>query len=1079
MGISVLSRVKLLCMMLGTLLAALSARAQTPEINPKVVLQTLPYGGVEIAAWTPDDRYIVTASDASRTVLIWDAATGYVIDRIGLPGGESQTSISSKRLTGMSVAPDGNSVSIQETRYNAAAGKFDSAVFTGNRRFSYNIDLATRAVRVSAVGGGLSRTTATGSDLIDVQANMEADARDRVGRARDARNALEAQVEGAGSGEVQQASILPPLPASHDGKRSLHRTRDGMLIREEGQEDVPLKLERNLRIRDAALSPDGVLLAMLPEPVVVEGEQAKPGSTVEIFDFTTGQYYYPVSLPGDYREVEWVADRQLFATGGTARGALIDAVEAKVVQWVEPHCHLKARPDGSFYGAGLANCSDGGDFAIRRFDPDINKWLALADLGLEAGTRIGEMVMSPTGATLAALTVSAAGQYRFIILDAQSGAIRKSRDYAGEGAVSKILLLNDDTLFVSADGGNATWFIKEDDWQPAPLQSSQTRFVEADDFVVVAAGLGDDRIDIVDVDSGERLPGLTFGRVVAGGFVPDTTVFWALSAHEGLRMWDTADANWQILLTTYFFPDQGFVSVTPQGRYDTNLGPDTGMFRWLVPDRPFQSLAPQTFMRDYFTPGLTQAMMNCSAQQDCGVAFKELAPIAELNRILPEVEIVGIEQGNVPNFIRVTVAAREGEDKSAPAGKTRSGLYNLRLFRDFRFADQYPNDQDLEPQEELLDWRNANKLVDDDDKPDDGIYHKTFDIFLPTAADKAEPFFTAYAFNEDRVKSETVAYADYVRPPMPPKKPRAFVVTIGIDAYDEKRLALDYAAADARLLGKRLSKIPGYEMRNLVVAAEPANKVRPTADIVNLIFAMLAGFDRKSGLELLAAAGIDGSIIEASEPDDIVIISFSGHGWADKYRNFYLVPSDGVWPEGEQEPHDRSLVNMAEMTMWLRLINAAEIVLIIDACHAGASVESGSFKPGPMGDAGLGQLAYDKGIKILVATQADDVALESARLKQGLLTYALAGQGEGLSSADGVLDNRSDGKISLDEWIFYPVLRLPELNDDRRVTGGAGDMAESSFRFPGRTVPPSQKVQQPTLFDYGGDSKVMLGKARK
>ena len=60
--------------------------------------------------------------------------------------------------------------------------------------------------------------------------------------------------------------------------------------------------------------------------------------------------------------------------------------------------------------------------------------------------------------------------------------------------------------------------------------------------------------------------------------------------------------------------------------------------------------------------------------------------------------------------------------------------------------------------------------------------------------------------------------------------------------------------------------------------------------------------------------------------------------------------------------------------------NAADIALIIDACHSGATVDSGSFKPGPLGDAGLGQLAYDKGIRILAATQADEAvtALQSS-----------------------------------------------------------------------------------------------------
>ena len=133
-----------------------------------------------------------------------------------------------------------------------------------------------------------------------------------------------------------------------------------------------------------------------------------------------------------------------------------------------------------------------------------------------------------------------------------------------------------------------------------------------------------------------------------------------------------------------------------------------------------------------------------------------------------------------------------------------------------------------------------------------------------------------------------------------------------------------------------------------------------------------------------------------------------------------------------------------------------------------------------MGDPGLGQLAYDKGIKILVATQANDVAMENDRLKQGLLTFALAGDGEGFAKSDGLIDAKKDQKISLDEWVNYPIGRLPTMNDDKRVTGvGNADDTSSSFRFPGRTAIPEKKIQQPTLFDYGDLSPVSLGRVRK
>lgn len=1062
-------------------------------MNPKIVLQTLPYGGIEVAAWTPDDRYIITAGDASRLVLIWDAETGHIVDRIPLPGGSSRTATVSKQLLGMTVSADGTQVAIKSREVDAKKQRFSEEVRSGIPVVTYRLDLQTRTISTTAVGGGLLRLNP------DIDKAQLAEAHERwreedfikFEEARQTREALVAQSEAGASQEI----LLKPLPASHDGKRILVRDPNGLLIRQEGQPDIALKLARSLRFRDAALSADGALLAMLPERELGT-DDTKQSSSVELFDTTTGQFVSQVKLPGDYFRLQWVDGGQLLASstieagtlsetsaateGKPANAAVINIDSGEVTRWIKPACLIKAAPNGGFFGAGLANCTASAkrDYGLKRYDQLKGKWLTFGALQLEKGMRIIDLAVSYTGNTLAAVTNASDGTTRFHLLDARTGALLKQRPFEGEGSVTKSLLLGDDFLLVSSDGGSATWSIADDEWLPMEAQSSGTRVLETDGSVVAIAGEGDDLISLIDVAGSKPFDPIEFGRVIAGGFLPDRPIFWALSAHDGLRLWDTGKPGWPVLLTTHFFTGQGFVSALPDGRYDTNLGPDSDLFRWVVPDRPFESLSPQTFMRDYYTPGLTQAVMTCSYFRDCETAITPPKPIAQLNRVLPVVKIMNVEQGAQPNEAVVTVMVAEDRDTTAPPGKT-SGVYDLRLFRDFRFAAHTPDDQDLDPQDELEDWRKHNQLIDDDDNPGDGIYQKTFHVRLPTSADQKQPTFSAYAFNEDRVKSETAYYTAYDRPEMKPVKPRAFVISIGIDAYDEKRLKLDYAAADARLISKQIADIPGYEMRKLVVAATEGNGIKATADAINMILAMLAGYDRDEGLKLLAEFGIDGSVLDMTSPDDLVIISFSGHGWADKQRNFYLLPSDGIWPEPPEnaetadEPYPHTLVNMDEMTMWLRVMDAADIVLIIDACHAGASVETPNFKAGPLGDKGLGQLAYDKGIKILVATQAEDVALEDSKLRHGLLTYALAGPDEGLVQADGFFDGNQDGRVSLDEWINYPIYRLPTMNEDARVTGKS-DAEGSSFRFPGRVEQPFKKIQQPTLFDYGFPSRVIL-----
>jgi uncharacterized caspase-like protein len=253
-----------------------------------------------------------------------------------------------------------------------------------------------------------------------------------------------------------------------------------------------------------------------------------------------------------------------------------------------------------------------------------------------------------------------------------------------------------------------------------------------------------------------------------------------------------------------------------------------------------------------------------------------------------------------------------------------------------------------------------------------------------------------------------------------------------------------------------------------VLAAErdaSGRRTRVDRDTLGRVLSLLAGdAGRAATLAALRADGIEAGMLQAATPDDAVIVSFSGHGWANPRGDFYLIPGDGRWPDGADAPDLSTVFATADLVAPFQLMQAGEIALVIDACHSAASVADGRFKPGPMGDSGLGQLAYDKGIRILAATQADDVALEDARLGQGLLTYALAV--DGLAAGEADLDR--DGSIRIDEWLAYSVQRLPALANDARVgrIAGAADGTRAIVFHDLPADAPARRVQQPALFDF-------------
>jgi hypothetical protein len=119
-------------------------------------------------------------------------------------------------------------------------------------------------------------------------------------------------------------------------------------------------------------------------------------------------------------------------------------------------------------------------------------------------------------------------------------------------------------------------------------------------------------------------------------------------------------------------------------------------------------------------------------------------------------------------------------------------------------------------------------------------------------------------------------------------------------------------------------------------------------------------------------------------------------------------------------------VSEEELSRWLRRVDAGEMALVIDACHSAATVAQPWFKPGPMGNRGLGQLAYDKRMRVLAASQADDFAIESGQLQQGLLTYALVRDGLEKGKAD---FRPKDARVALGEWLAYGEARVPDLHE--------------------------------------------------
>lgn len=503
----------------------------------------------------------------------------------------------------------------------------------------------------------------------------------------------------------------------------------------------------------------------------------------------------------------------------------------------------------------------------------------------------------------------------------------------------------------------------------------------------VAAGGDDGRIRVWSIASGEKVldAGRHLGRITALTYYRGGRFLISASEDGTTRFWDGKDGALKATLIS--FKHGQWAVVAPDGRFDTQSLDGGIPLRWVASNDPMHTFPIEIFMRQYYTPRLLPQILH-------DTSFQPLPSFAELNRAQPRVTALDVEaeSGNAATVrVHVRVAQQTLQGK-------KSGARGLHVFRD-------------------------GQLV----RLEKGPLSKS-DYFFDTipVTNKKRIQFTAYLFNDSAVKSETrsVAYENqFQEQPLPGS---TYALTIGVNVESSGCFQrLNYAAEDARSMQGLLSHFFAKgDSKTLISEGGSVNGASKSA-----IHAVLEQFATQV------------------RPKDVFIMSFSGHGYTDKNGRFYLIPSNF---SGNCALSDEAALSSAissdELAQWLMPIDAGQLVLILDACHSAAGVEQGDFKPGPLGNAGLGQLAYDKRMRILVASQSDQEAKESP-YGNGLLTASLL---DGLNH--GAADwSPTDGKILLREWLRYAAQNVPQLYDQ-------------TFRGKGR----GYKGQTPALFDFNG-----------
>ena len=255
---------------------------------------------------------------------------------------------------------------------------------------------------------------------------------------------------------------------------------------------------------------------------------------------------------------------------------------------------------------------------------------------------------------------------------------------------------------------------------------------------------------------------------------------------------------------------------------------------------------------------------------------------------------------------------------------------------------------------------------------------------------------------------------------------RLWVLALGVSRYDDPKLALRFAASDARAIG----------------AALTAQQQGPLYEAVKTKVLVDAEVTRTSILQTLE------SFLGQAAPTDIGVIYMAGHGILDSATDsYYFLPATAsagnLLIEG---------LDMVEFDRQVQRIhrNIGSLVVVLDTCYAGAAAEG--TRDLRFGGDLASRLAAAEGLYVLAGAKAGEQSRESDTLGHGAFTKALL-DGLGGAAAD------ADGLIRVLGLASYAARVVPQLTEGKqhpyyRILGGNPVLAAHLGQLARITPPP-------------------------
>jgi WD40 repeat protein len=518
--------------------------------------------------------------------------------------------------------------------------------------------------------------------------------------------------------------------------------------------------------------------------------------------------------------------------------------------------------------------------------------------------------------------------------------------------------------------------------------------------------LGDDKGNIVVADAMTGKCNRSF-RVQADSdfdISPNGLVVAATDSGERINFYSVAGE----LLATAIELNQSkdWVVASPQGFFDAS---PTGMrdLEWRYGKDRY---ALEQFFVEFYQPGLLKDIIQ-QGRPIGDILKSRKDPRAEVNlakkdRRLVELAFDGLSLPTEGKVVESRQLQLELKLAEAPADATHANPASIKDLRVFSNG--------------VLAWRSVEG---------ERIPPGPVKVTVPVVAGSNRV--VAYAFNEDNVRSREIA-TEFEGAKALARKPTTWILSIGIDHYSKAEFDLEFATADAKEISSTLQAS--------LLGADPGSIVQCQTLL-----------DREATKENILKA-LE-SITQHSAPEDTVVVTYAGHGTNYKGQ-FLLLPHD-LGPGENLEQLTEAGISDAKLAEVFLKLQARHITLVLDACHSGQALESEDWRVGPMNSHGLSQLAWEKGMDILTASQSQETAKEVSKYGHGLLTFALL---QGFDRAP-----RSKGLLMARPWMDYAAGQVPSiLTKDAEIITKTTELARGIKVLNGSSQP--LLVQTPRVF---------------